>query len=80
MGADENASNLGRDLLFVLLWVGAWGTIELAIQWLSANKRIQLVLYVILFVAGFISLMFVDSTALDGKGKLKNSAISLSSI
>ena len=58
--------------MFVLLWVGAWGMIELAVQWLSSNKRIQIILYVMIFVAGFISLMFVDQVpAVDGKNRHK---------
>ena len=55
-----NVTNLARDLLFVVMWVGAWGTLDLAIQWLSANQKIQLVIYLCLFVAGFVALIFVE--------------------
>ncbi len=51
--------NMGRDILFVMMWVGAWGTIELFIQQLSTNMRIQIVLYVCVFLGGFIPLLFV---------------------
>lgn len=68
VNSDANAANLGRDLLFVLMWIGAWGTLELFIQWLSANQKVQLLLYVILFISGFIALIFTDSTpTIDGK-------------
>ncbi len=67
VNSDANAANLGRDLLFVLMWIGAWGTLELFIQWLSANQKVQLLLYVILFISGFISLMFVPGPTIDGK-------------
>ena len=62
-----NVTDLGRDLLFVLMWIGAWGTLELAVQWLSTNQRIQLVLYACLFIAGFVALVFVDAPSTPGK-------------
>lgn len=63
----SNVSNLARDLLFVVMWVGAWGTLELAIQWLSANRKIQLVVYLCLFVAAFVALIFVNVPVVEGK-------------
>lgn len=63
----SNVTNLGRDLLFILLWIGAWGSMELIIQWLSANLRVQLVLYMCLFISGFVSLIFVNPPDPNGK-------------
>lgn len=67
MATSDNVANLGRDLLLILIWIGAWGTLELFIQYLSSNHKIQLVLYLCLFVAGFVSLMFVEAPTVDGK-------------
>ncbi len=73
-----NVNNLGRDLLFVLMWVGAWGTLELFIKWLSANHKIQLVVYLCLFVAGFVALIFVNVPEVDGKVATVNPDLSRS--
>lgn len=56
---DNNLYSLGRDMLLILTWVGCWGALELVIIYLSANQRIQLILYIVVFLAGFISLLFV---------------------
>lgn len=57
---ETNVDTLGRDLLFILLWVGAWGAIELGVQYFSSNKKVQLLLYMCMFVAGFVALIFVS--------------------
>lgn len=54
---------MGRDLLFILLWVGAWGAIELGVQYFSSNKKVQLLMYMCIFVAGFVALIFVNPPA-----------------
>lgn len=56
----DNVATLGRDLLFILLWVGAWGSIELIVQYFSSNQKIQLLIYMCLFIAGFVALIFVN--------------------
>ena len=60
VNVEGNANSTGRDMLVVLLWIGAWGTIDIVIEWFSHNKQTQLLLYICLFIAGFISLLFVD--------------------
>jgi hypothetical protein len=56
-----NVASLAYGLIFVIMWVGAWGITDLTIQYLSTNQRVQLVIYVALFVGAFVALVFVEA-------------------
>lgn len=54
-----NATTLGRDLLFICLWVGAWGMFDITIDWITVHEKYQFLLFAILFLASFVALLFV---------------------
>lgn len=64
-----NAENLGIDLLFILLWIGAWGTIETLIEWSMPHEKYRFMIYVSLFIIAFITFLFVSHPGTDDGAK-----------
>jgi hypothetical protein len=56
---DDNAHQLGIDLLFIFLWIGAWGSVEMIIEYFLPMKKYQFMAYTSLFIIAFISFLFV---------------------
>ena len=55
----KNARLFGFDVLFIVLWVGGWGLLEVLISTLAQDrKRVQVGLYLACFLtAGVISVV-----------------------
>jgi CHASE2 domain-containing sensor protein len=67
VAVSQNASNLGIDMLFILLWIGAWGTIETIIEWSLPTEKRRFMAYVLLFIIAFIAFLFVSHPEMPSK-------------
>lgn len=65
---EKSASNVGRDLLFVILWVGGWGLLDLVLDTQlptridsipTQNIRARAIVYMLLIVVSFVAFIFV---------------------
>lgn len=67
VAVSQNASNLGIDMLFILLWIGAWGTIETIIEWSLPQERYRFMAYICLFLIAFVAFLFVSHPEMAAK-------------
>ena len=57
----KNAKDIGVNLLFVLLWVGAFGIVDVGIEWMTLNEKYKFLTYLTIFLLAFILFLFIDS-------------------
>lgn len=55
----SNAVLVGFDLLFVLMWVAAWGIADYFISEYTKTKFQALIVYIVLFLSAFTTLLFI---------------------
>jgi hypothetical protein len=53
----DNAKNLGKDVLFIAMWIGAWGLSDLALASVSIKWKIGV--YVLLLLIAAVTILFV---------------------
>lgn len=59
---NKNAYNLGKDFLFVLLWVASWSLVDMGVDhWSKSEKSIKLRIYIGLFVVSFLVMLIVGN-------------------
>jgi len=57
----QNAAQLGINLMFILLWISAFGIFDRVLEWTMIKEKYQIILFVGLFVACFIFFLFINS-------------------
>lgn len=57
----ENARLLGFDVLFILMWVGGWGLMEILISYIAKDRTlVQMGLYMTCFLAAALISVLVQ--------------------
>lgn len=64
MGRQEIENNmhlLGVDILFIMMWVGAWGIFEIFVDYFAKdNVKARFLAYFVLFLCAFLPLIWVS--------------------
>lgn len=56
----KNAHNLGVGVVHILMWIGMWGAVEMALDIVTHNDKTKFVAFTLMFLGAFAALLFLE--------------------